>query len=65
MMVVFSALDFLFLNFLGYALGIQVEYNSAHSSELVFNLDDSHFHKKGSHGSSGLVCSGLVGFCWV
>ena len=37
-----------------------MEYNSTSSFVLVFNLDDSHLHKKGSHGSSRLVCIGLV-----
>ena len=42
-----------------------MEYNSASSFMLVFDLDDSQLHKKGSHGSLRLVCSGLIGCCWV
>ena len=40
-------------------------YDSIGSFDLVFDLDDSHLHKIGSHGSSRLVCSRLVGCCWV
>ena len=50
-MVVFFALDFMFLNFLDCVLGIQVECNSVDSSELVFDLDDFHLNKKDSYGS--------------
>ena len=42
-----------------------MEYNFAGSFVLVFDLDDSHLHMKGSHGSLGLVCSGLVGCYWI
>ena len=53
-------LDYLLFDFLDVVLGTQVEYNFANSFVLVFDLDDFHLHKKGSHGSSGLVWIGLV-----
>ena len=36
---------------LHFVLGIHMECNSVDSSELVFDLDDFHIHKNGSHGS--------------
>ena len=42
-----------------------MDYNSADSSDLTFDLDNFHLHTKYSHGCSELVCSGLVCCCWV
>ena len=58
-------LDYLLFEFLDVVLGTQVDYNSIDSSDLIFGLDDFHLHKKDSHSSSKLVCSGLVCCCWV
>ena len=40
-------------------------YKSTSSFVLVFDLDNSQLHKTSSHGSSRLVCSGLVGCYWA
>ena len=37
--------------------------NSAGNSELVLDLGAFNLHKKSSHDSSRLVCSGLEGYC--
>ena len=58
-------LDYLLFEFLDVVLRTQVKYNFDGSFVLVFNLDDSHIHKKNSHGSLEQVCSGLVCCCWV
>ena len=65
MIEISSVLDYLLFNFLDVVLGTQVEYNLASIFVLVFGLDDFHLHKKGSHGSSRLVCIGLICCCWV
>ena len=56
-------LDYLLFEFLDVVLGTQVDYNSVDSSDLIFDLDDFHLHKKDSHDSLELVCSGLVCCC--
>ena len=65
MIEIFYDLDYVLFENLDVVLGTQVGYNYVGSFDLVFDLNDSHLHKTGSHGSSGLVCSGLVGCCWV
>ena len=65
MIEISSVLDYLLFEFLDVILETQVEYNFTGSSVLVFDLDNFHLHKKGSHGSLRLVCSELVGYCWV
>ena len=60
MIEISSILDYMLLEFLDVVLRTQVDYNSIDSSDLIFHLDDFHLHKKYSHGSSELVCSGLV-----
>ena len=42
-----------------------MDYSYADSFVLVFDPNNSHLHKKDSHGFSKLVCSGLEGCCWV
>ena len=58
-------LDYLLFEFLDVVLGTQVDYNSVDISDLIFDLDDFHPHKKDSHGFLEMVCSGLVCCCWV
>ena len=42
-----------------------MEHNSIDNSELVLDLAAFPLHRIDFHGSSVLVCSGLVGWCWV
>ena len=65
MIEISSVLDYLLFELLDDVLGTQVDYNSIDSSDLIFGLDDFHLHKRDSHGSSELVCSGLGCCCWV
>ena len=57
---VFDCLPF---EYLVIVLGYQVEHNSTGNSTLVLDPVAFHLHKKSSHGSSRLVCSGLEGCC--
>ena len=65
MIEIFFVLDYLLFEYLDTDLGNQVGYNFVGSFDLVFDLDDSHLHKTGSHGSLRLVCNVLVGCCWA
>ena len=60
-----SILDCLQFEFLDLILGTQVENNSVDNSELVLDLAAFHIYKIYFHGSLVLVCSGLIGWCWV
>ena len=42
-----------------------MEHNSIDNSELVLDVAAFHLHMIDFHDSSVLVCSGLVGLCWV
>ena len=65
MIEISQVLNHVLFEFLDAVLGTQVNYNYVASYDLIFDLDDFHLHKKDSHGSSELVCSGLVCCCWV
>ena len=58
-------LDCLLSEHLAIVLGNPVEHNSAGNYELVLDPTTFHLHKKSSHGSSSLVCSGLEGYCFA
>ena len=56
-------LDCLLYDCLVDVLGNKVDHNSVENSALVLDPAAFHHHKKSSHGSSRLVCSGLESCC--